>query len=436
MKASASTLALVALLASASRVRAGDVSRRCRARRRLSRRRPAAVPSRQMEVPDRRPDRLVAGLPGRRDLLRRRRRQRLRGGRGRRPPTVEVQDRRTRRLRRPRSPAASSTSAATTASSTRSTRRRAKRGGNSRPEASGGSRRRGCTACCRRTRRSPMRSTSSCRVRSWRTVRSTSAAATATSTSLDAATGALNWKFRTGDVVHASPAYADGVVYFGSWDSYFYAVDAKTGAREMALSRRRGSDDPQPGRIPVVAGGRERRRLHGLPRLEAVCDRCRDRTREVAFRRRRELGDQLAGRRSRQGRVRHVGFEPLRRARRRDRHASSSGSRARPSCSRRRRSRARPSTSASSTARWKRAISRAATCCGTSRPKRRSATPAGCSPPTASSTRRMLYASSWREAPLVATAKQFSVGAIFSSPLVVGGTVYFGSTDGNLYAVE
>jgi len=48
----------------------------------------------------------------------------------------------------------------------------------------------------------------------------------------------------------------------------------------------------------------------------------------------------------------------------------------------------------------------------------------------------MLYPSSWREAPLVATAKQFSIGAIFSLPLVVGGTVYFGSTDGNLYAVE
>ena len=44
--------------------------------------------------------------------------------------------------------------------------------------------------------------------------------------------------------------------------------------------------------------------------------------------------------------------------------------------------------------------------------------------------------SSWREAPIVATALQFGVGSIFSSPLVVGGTVYFGSTDGNLYAIE
>jgi outer membrane protein assembly factor BamB len=47
---------------------------------------------------------------------------------------------------------------------------------------------------------------------------------------LDTASGALKWKFRTGDVVHSSPAYAEGVLYFGSWDSWFYAVDARTGA--------------------------------------------------------------------------------------------------------------------------------------------------------------------------------------------------------------
>ena len=46
---------------------------------------------------------------------------------------------------------------------------------------------------------------------------------------LDSATGELRWKFKTGDVLHASPALADGVLFFGSWDSYFYAVDAATG---------------------------------------------------------------------------------------------------------------------------------------------------------------------------------------------------------------
>ena len=46
---------------------------------------------------------------------------------------------------------------------------------------------------------------------------------------LDAASGQLKWKFKTGDVVHASPAVVDGKLYVGSWDSYFYALDAKSG---------------------------------------------------------------------------------------------------------------------------------------------------------------------------------------------------------------
>ena len=46
---------------------------------------------------------------------------------------------------------------------------------------------------------------------------------------LEAASGKQTWKFQTGDVVHASPAIADGTLYIGSWDSYFYALDAATG---------------------------------------------------------------------------------------------------------------------------------------------------------------------------------------------------------------
>lgn len=47
---------------------------------------------------------------------------------------------------------------------------------------------------------------------------------------LDAITGNQRWHFKTGDVVHASPAVAHGTVYVGSWDSYFYALDAQTGS--------------------------------------------------------------------------------------------------------------------------------------------------------------------------------------------------------------
>ncbi len=46
---------------------------------------------------------------------------------------------------------------------------------------------------------------------------------------VDAASGSLRWKYQTGDVIHASPAIADGVVYIGSWDSWFYALNAATG---------------------------------------------------------------------------------------------------------------------------------------------------------------------------------------------------------------
>src|SRR5207244_9689621 len=38
------------------------------------------------------------------------------------------------------------------------------------------------------------------------------------------------WNFTAGDVVSASPAVVAGVVYVGSWDGFFYALDAATGA--------------------------------------------------------------------------------------------------------------------------------------------------------------------------------------------------------------
>ena len=46
---------------------------------------------------------------------------------------------------------------------------------------------------------------------------------------LDATTGLLKWKFKTNGIIHTSPALYNGVLYIGSWDTYLYAVDAKTG---------------------------------------------------------------------------------------------------------------------------------------------------------------------------------------------------------------
>lgn len=58
---------------------------------------------------------------------------------------------------------------------------------------------------------------------------------------LNAASGALQWKFKTGDVVHASPAVDSGTLFIGSWDSYFYALDATSGKERW---RFKTGDDP------------------------------------------------------------------------------------------------------------------------------------------------------------------------------------------------
>ena len=57
---------------------------------------------------------------------------------------------------------------------------------------------------------------------------------------VDARTGVLQWKFPTRDVVHASPAVVGGTVYIGSWDSYLYAIDAGTG--QLRWSFKTGED--------------------------------------------------------------------------------------------------------------------------------------------------------------------------------------------------
>lgn len=49
---------------------------------------------------------------------------------------------------------------------------------------------------------------------------------------LDALTGEKRWDFPTGSFVLSSPAVVDGIVYFGSNDGTFYALDAITGHRK------------------------------------------------------------------------------------------------------------------------------------------------------------------------------------------------------------
>jgi outer membrane protein assembly factor BamB len=252
---------------------------------------------------------------------------------------------------------------------------------------------------------------------------------------LDAASGELKWKFKAGDVIHASPAYADGVLYVGSWDSFFYAVDAATGQEKW---RFHGGEDPL---------------IHnqvGFQSSAAVVDGvvyvgCRDSnlyaldaaTGQEKWRFNNEMSWVISSPAVAQGKVFFA-------------------------------------TSDSSLYH----VADAAT--GKSVVKQQDKAYMFSSPTvvgdvvligvlngtleardfksgevlwdfqTETSKQNkgwvltadrkfnepMFFHSAWREAPVVATEKEFNIGAIFSSPLVVNGVVYFGSTDGNLYAID
>jgi outer membrane protein assembly factor BamB len=252
---------------------------------------------------------------------------------------------------------------------------------------------------------------------------------------LDAATGESKWKFKTGDVVHASPAYADGVLFVGSWDSYFYAVDAATGKEKW---RFHGGEDPL---------------IHnqvGFQSSAAVVDGvvyvgCRDSnlyaleaaTGKEKWKFFNELSWVIVSPAVVQGKVVFA-------------------------------------TSDSSLFH----IADAGT--GKSLQKQQDKAFMFSSPVVAGDVvligvmngtlqardlktgeplwdfqtetskqnkgwvltadrkfnEPMLFTSCWREAPVVGTERQFNIGAIFSTPLVMNGAVYFGSTDGNLYAID
>jgi outer membrane protein assembly factor BamB len=53
---------------------------------------------------------------------------------------------------------------------------------------------------------------------------------------LDAASGALKWKLKTGARIASSASVADGVAYFESYDATLYAVDAATGTQRWKFS--------------------------------------------------------------------------------------------------------------------------------------------------------------------------------------------------------
>ena len=58
------------------------------------------------------------------------------------------------------------------------------------------------------------------------------------------------WVFPTGDAVTATPTVVDGVVYVGSWDDYFYAVNLETGTlRWKVRLKSQNAVTPYPGEV-------------------------------------------------------------------------------------------------------------------------------------------------------------------------------------------
>lgn len=252
---------------------------------------------------------------------------------------------------------------------------------------------------------------------------------------LDAASGELRWKFQTGDVVHASPACVSGVLYFGSWDSFFYAVDAASGkekwrfhAGEDALIHNQVGFQSSPAVVDglVYTGCRDA----NLYALDAASGK-------EKWRFNTELSWVISSPAVTQGKVffatsdsslYHVvdaatGKSIVRQQDKAFMFSSPAvvgdvvligvlnGTLA-----------ARDLTTGELLWEFQTEASKQNKGWVLSADRKFN--------------NPLLYYSSWREVPIVAHERQVSVGSIFSSPLVVNGVVYFGSTDGYLYALE
>ena len=65
------------------------------------------------------------------------------------------------------------------------------------------------------------------------------------------ATDREKWRFKTDDIIRSSPTIVDGTVFFGSWDSNIYALDAESGDEQWTFS----TDPFLNSTSPTVIGG-------------------------------------------------------------------------------------------------------------------------------------------------------------------------------------
>ena len=252
---------------------------------------------------------------------------------------------------------------------------------------------------------------------------------------IDLTSGEMRWKFPTGDVVHASPAYADGVLFFGSWDSYFYAVEAASGKEKW---RFHGGEDPlvhnQIGfqSSPAVVDGVVYRgcRDARLYALDAA-------TRKEKWHFDNALSWVISSPAVTDGKVYFATSDSS------FYHVVEAAT-GKPILKQQDKAYMFSSPAIAGD------VVLIGVLNGTLQARDRQSGALLWSFRTQRSKENrewvltadgrfndpLLYHSSWRENPIVATDRQFSIGAIFSSPLIVDGVVYFGSTGGYLYALE
>jgi outer membrane protein assembly factor BamB len=252
---------------------------------------------------------------------------------------------------------------------------------------------------------------------------------------VDAGSGELRWRFRTGDVVHASPVYAAGTVFIGSWDASFYALDAKSGALKW---RFHAGEDPlihnqvgfqsSPAIVDGVvytgcrdanlyaldaATGKEKWRYGTAGSWVISSPAVKDG--KVFFGTSDSslylVLDAASGKRLVEQKGKAFVFSSPAVAANAVFVGVLNGT-----------LEARDIATGEVLWQFETEASRQNNGWVLTADRRFNAP--------------LLYPSSWRDAPIVAADRQFSVGSIFSSPLVVHGTVYFGSSDGNLYALE
>lgn len=252
---------------------------------------------------------------------------------------------------------------------------------------------------------------------------------------VDTSSGEMRWKFATGDVVHASPAYSNGVLFFGSWDSYFYAIDAATGKEKW---RFHGGEDPMvhnqvgfqssPAVVDgVVYTGCRDAQLYALEAASGKEKWRFDNALSWVISSPAVVDGKVYFATSDSSLYHVVDASTGKSLLKQQDHSYMFSS---------------PAVAGN--------VVLIGVLNGTLQARDRQSGELLWSFETETSKKNvgwvltsdrafnepLLYHSPWRENPIVAADRQFSIGAIFSSPLVVDGVVYFGSTDGYLYALD